>query len=83
MQKIDREIAVYQREIKQLQDTLAEQKTKINYMTQDSANKMGANSIADAIAKRTAQAEQRIEPKIKQYQQQIDALKAFKTQLSQ
>ncbi|WP_275074511.1 RNA-binding protein [Pseudoalteromonas ostreae] len=83
IQKVDREIALYQREIKQLQNTLAEQKTKINYMTQDSANKMGANSIADAIAQRTAHAEQRIESKIKQYQQQIDALNAFKAQLSQ
>lgn len=83
MQKIDRDIALLQREIKQLQDTLAAQKTKISYMTQDTANRMGASSIADAIAQRTAQAERRIKPQIEQYQQQIEALNAMKTQLSQ
>lgn len=83
MQKIDRDIALLQREIKQLQDTLAAQKTKISYMTQDTANRMGASSIADAIAQRTAQAERRIKPQIEQYQQQIEALNTLKTQLSQ
>ncbi|MEH6397104.1 DUF4124 domain-containing protein [Pseudoalteromonas sp.] len=83
IQKIDRKIVQIQREIKQLQDTLAEQKTNINYMTQDTANRMGASSIADAIAQRTAQAERRIKPQIEQYQQQIEALNSMKTQLSQ
>ena len=83
IQKIDRDIALLQREIKQLQDTLAEQKTKISYMTQDTANRMGASSIADAIAQRTAEAERRIKPQIEQYQQQIKALNTMKAQLSQ
>ncbi|MBE0376988.1 hypothetical protein [Pseudoalteromonas prydzensis] len=83
MQKIDRDIALLQREIKQLQDTLAAQKTKISYMTQDTANRMGASSIADAIAQRTAQVERRIKPQIEQYQQQIETLNTMKTQLSQ
>ncbi|MDQ9093959.1 MULTISPECIES: RNA-binding protein [Pseudoalteromonas] len=82
-QKIDRNIALIQREIKQLQDTLAAQKTKINYMTQDTANRMGASSIADAIAQRTAQVEQRIKPQIEQYQQQLEALNTLKIQLNQ
>lgn len=83
IQKIDRDIALLQREIKQLQETLAEQKTKISYMTQDTANRMGASSIADAIAQRTAEAERRIKPQIEQYQQQIKALNTMKAQLSQ
>lgn len=83
MQKIDRDIALLQREIKQLQDTLAAQKTIISYMTQDTANRMGASSIADAIAQRTAQVERRIKPQIEQYQQQIETLNTMKAQLSQ
>lgn len=83
IRKIDRNIALIEREIKQLQDTLAEQKTKINYITQDTANRMGASSIADAIAQRTVQAERRIKPQIEQYQQQLEALNTMRTQLSQ
>nr|MDC2856480.1 hypothetical protein [Ningiella sp. W23] len=43
-------------------------------MTQDKANRLGANSIADAIATETAALKQRFEPQIKQAQQQIAAL---------
>jgi len=52
-------------------------------MTQDTENRMGASSIADGIAQRTAEAERRIKPQIEQYQQQIKALNTMKAQLSQ
>ncbi len=83
IQKIDREIATHQQAIKQLQNEFAQAKKQINYITQDSANRMGAASIADAINIGTNQLASHIDPQIANHQQQITKLQALKANLRQ
>jgi hypothetical protein len=83
IQQIDRDIKRLQLSIKEHQKEYAEKKQQINYMTQDKANRLGASSIADAIATKTASLKQSYEPAIKQAQQQIESLTQQKLQLKQ
>ena len=52
-------------------------------MTQDKANRLGASSIADAIATKITSLKQSYEPVIQQAQQQIKFLTQQKLQLNQ
>ena len=52
-------------------------------MTQDKANRLGASSIADAIATKTNSLKQAYDASISQTQQKIESLKQRKQQLSQ
>ncbi|WP_063135625.1 DUF4124 domain-containing protein [Pseudoalteromonas porphyrae] len=72
-----------ERAIKLLQNALSEQKIKIGYMTQKAANRLGAESIADAIEQQTIILEKEVQPKIDELQQQIAALNVIKAQLGQ
>ncbi|NNG45319.1 DUF4124 domain-containing protein [Pseudoalteromonas sp. NEC-BIFX-2020_002] len=81
--KIDRKIKKIERAIKLLQNALSEQKIKIGYMTQKAANRLGAESIADAIEQQTIILEKEVQPKIDELQQQIAALNVIKAQLGQ
>ncbi|MFY8326625.1 RNA-binding protein [Pseudoalteromonas sp. ZZD1] len=83
IQKVDREIAEHQQAIKKLKETVAKKKQKINYMTQDTANRMGASSIAAAIAQRTDELKSYFEPQINSHEKQIKALSALKDDLRQ
>jgi hypothetical protein len=83
VQQIERDIVQLELKIKQYQREYAQKKQQVGYMTQDKANRLGANSIADAIATEIAALKQRFEPQIKQAQQQIAALTQKKQQLSQ
>ena len=83
MQQIERDIVQLELKIKQYQQEYAQKKQQVGYMTQDKANRLGADSIADAIATETAALKQRFDPQIKQSQQQIAALTQKKQQLSQ
>ena len=83
VQQIERDIVKLELKIKQYQQEYAQKKQQVGYMTQDKANRLGANSIADAIATETAVLKQRFEPQIKQAQQQITALTQKKQQLNQ
>ena len=83
VQQIERDIVQLELKIKQYQQEYTQKKQQVGYMTQDKANRLGANSIADAIATETAALKQRFEPQIKQAQQQIAALTQKKQQLSQ
>ncbi|NWL14936.1 RNA-binding protein [Pseudoalteromonas sp. Scap03] len=83
VQQIERDIVQLELKIKQYQQEYAQKKQQVGYMTQDKANRLGADSIADAIATETAVLKQRFEPQIKQAQQQIAALTQKKQQLNQ
>ena len=83
VQQIERDIVQLELKIKQYQQEYTQKKQQVGYMTQDKANRLGANSIADAIATETAALKQRFEPQIKQAQQQIAALTQKKQQLNQ
>ena len=83
VQQIERDIVQLELKIKQYQQEYAQKKQQVGYMTQDKANRLGADSIADAIATETAALKQRFDPQIKQAQQQIAALTQKKQQLSQ
>ena len=83
MQQIERDIVQLELKIKQYQQEYAQKKQQVGYMTQDKANRLGADSIADAIATETAALKQRFDQQIKQAQQQIAALTQKKQQLSQ
>jgi len=83
VQQIERDIVQLELKIKQYQQEYAQKKQQVGYMTQDKANRLGADSITDAIATETAALKQRFDPQIKQAQQQIAALTQKKQQLSQ
>jgi hypothetical protein len=83
IQQIDRDIKRLQLDIKKYKKAYAEKKQQIDYMTQDKANRLGASSIANAIATKTADLKQVYAPSIDQAQQQINALNQQKKQLSQ
>jgi len=83
IQKIDREITEHQQAIKKLQETFAKNKQKVDYMTQDSANRMGANSIADAIAQRTDELKSYFKPQISSHEKKIKTLIELKDDLRQ
>lgn len=53
IQKADREIDRLQLEIKELQKQQNERINRLNNMTQDAANRLGAKSIDDAISKQS------------------------------
>ena len=82
-QQINRDIKRYQLAIKQYQQQDTEKKQQIDYMTQDKANRLGASSIANAIATKTSALKQSYDALIGQAQQQIEALNQQKEQLSQ
>ncbi|MGS0537174.1 hypothetical protein [Pseudoalteromonas sp. SaAl2] len=52
-------------------------------MTQDSANRMGANSIADAIAQRTDELKSYFKPQISSHEKKIKTLIELKDDLRQ
>ncbi|TMN94378.1 MULTISPECIES: RNA-binding protein [unclassified Pseudoalteromonas] len=83
IQKIDRKIANLKLSIKQYEKEYNDKKQQINYMTQDKANRLGASSIADAIATKITSLKQSYEPVIQQAQQQIKFLTQQKLQLNQ
>jgi hypothetical protein len=81
IQQIERDIKQHQLDIEQYKKSFAEKKQQIGYMTQDKANRLGAASIADAIATKTATLKKTYDALINQKQQQIDALNKQKQQL--
>ena len=83
VQQIEREISKLQFTLKQTEKTYQEQVKQASYVTQDQANRLGASSIADAIAKKTAPITSAYESKVTRTQQQIDALRQRKQLLSQ
>ncbi|ATG59584.1 MULTISPECIES: RNA-binding protein [Pseudoalteromonas] len=83
VQQIEREISKLQLTLKQTEKTYQEQVKQASYVTQDQANRLGASSIADAIAKKTAPITSAYESKVTRTQQQIDALRQRKQLLSQ
>ncbi|MDO6465552.1 RNA-binding protein [Pseudoalteromonas carrageenovora] len=83
VQEIDREIKKLQLEIKQSQKEYTAKAQQISYITQDQANRLGASSIADARATKTAALKEAYDASINQMQQQINALKQQKQLLSQ
>lgn len=82
VQQIDRKIKQLKLKIKQYEREYSQKKQQIDYITQDKANRLGANSIADAIATQTANLKQTYESYILQANLQIDALTIQKQQLS-
>ena len=83
VQQIEREISKLQLTLKQTEKAYQEQVQQASYVTQDQANRLGASSIADAIAKKTAPITSAYESKVTRTQQQIDALRQRKQLLSQ
>jgi len=83
VQQIEREISKLLLTLKQTEKTYQEQVKQASYVTQDQANRLGASSIADAIAKKTAPITSAYESKVTRTQQQIDALRQRKQLLSQ
>ncbi|WP_394193903.1 RNA-binding protein [Pseudoalteromonas atlantica] len=81
LQRIDREITQHHHSIKQLEQSFAKRKKQIGYITQDSANRMGATSIANAIDIRTRQLKNQIDPQIDDLKQKVETLKAKKEDL--
>ncbi|KTF10316.1 DUF4124 domain-containing protein [Pseudoalteromonas sp. H105] len=81
LQKVDREISQLQRSITQLEHSFAERKKQIGYITQDSANRMGATSIANAIDIRTRQLKNQVDPQIDTLKQKIKTLTTQKKEL--
>ncbi|MGO2012440.1 MAG: RNA-binding protein [Pseudoalteromonas sp.] len=82
-QQIDRQIKKSKNNIKKLQEQLNSRKIQIDYMTQDSANRLGASSISDAITQQRNKVDQLYKPKIEQQQKQIDQLTALKSKIDQ
>lgn len=82
VQQIDRKIKQLKLKIKQYEREYTQKKQQIDYITQDKANRLGANSIADAITTQTANLKQTYESYILQANLQIDALTIQKQQLS-
>ncbi|XQF92844.1 RNA-binding protein [Pseudoalteromonas espejiana] len=82
IQKIEREIKRHQLSIKNYKEDLAHATQQASYVNQDQANRMGAESIADAIATKTAAIQNRYNGLISAVQQQIDILQQQKRQLS-
>lgn len=83
VQQIEREIKRLELSIAQSQKEYAAKKQQIDYMTQDKANRLGASSIADAIATKTNSLKQAYDASINQMQQKIESLKQRQQQLSQ
>jgi uncharacterized protein YbjQ (UPF0145 family) len=82
IKKIDREIKRHQLTIKNYKEDLADAKQQASYVTQDQANRMGAESIADAIATKTTAIQNRYNALISAVEQQISILQQQKQQLS-
>ncbi|MBQ4834456.1 DUF4124 domain-containing protein [Pseudoalteromonas sp. MMG010] len=81
IKKIDRQIAQHQLEIKAIKEKLAKRLEVINYMTQDKANRLGANSIQDAINIQSASIKASSQSAIDAEQLQINALEQKKQSL--
>lgn len=60
IQQIDRRINELQLKLKELDSQLAEDLEKVSYMSQDSANRLGAASIQDAINQQSTMLTQRV-----------------------
>ena len=82
IKKIEREIKRHQLTIKNYKEDLADAKQQASYVTQDQANRMGAESIADAIATKTTAIQNRYNALISAVEQQISILQQQKQQLS-
>lgn len=82
IQQIDREIKQLKLSIKQSKKEYLAKKQQLSYITQDQANRLGASSIADAIATKTASLTNAYEASLSQMQQQIEVLAERKQQLS-
>lgn len=82
-QQIDRQIDENQNNIKKLQEQLNSRKIKIDYMTQDTANRLGASSVSDAITQQRNKVDQLYKPQIEQQRKQIDQLTALKNKIDQ
>lgn len=82
-QQIDSQIAEHKNAINKLQEQMNNRKIQIDYMTQDSANRLGASSINDAITQQRNKVDQLYKPKIEQLQKQVDELTALKSKLDQ
>ncbi len=83
IQQIKRDIKRYQLAITEYKQQFAAEKQQISYITQDQANRLGAASISDAIATKTAALQQTYDALITQAQQQIDTLKQQQEKLTQ
>ncbi|GAA60970.1 hypothetical protein P20652_2842 [Pseudoalteromonas sp. BSi20652] len=81
VQQIERDIKRLELSIAQSQKEYAVKKQQIDYMTQDKANRLGASSIADAIATKTNSLKQAYDASINQKQQKIESLKQRKQQI--
>ncbi|KPZ51839.1 MULTISPECIES: RNA-binding protein [unclassified Pseudoalteromonas] len=82
IQRIEREIKRHQLTIKNYKEDLANATQQASYITQDQANRMGAESIADAIATKTATIQNRYNALISAVEQQVSILQHQKQQLS-
>ncbi|WP_338365882.1 RNA-binding protein [uncultured Pseudoalteromonas sp.] len=82
IQKIEREIKRHQLTIKNYKEDLAHATQQASYINQDQANRMGAASIADAIATKTTAIQNRYNALISAVEQQISILQQQKQQLS-
>ncbi len=83
IQKADREIDRLQLEIKELQKQQSERIDKLNNMTQDAANRLGAPSIEDAISKQSERINAYYKSQITILEKQVAQLEEGKKQLTE
>ena len=83
IQKADREIERLQLEIKELQKQQSERIDKLNNMTQDAANRLGAASIDDAISKQSERINAYYKSQISILEKQVAQLEENKKQLKE
>ncbi|WP_300417949.1 hypothetical protein, partial [uncultured Pseudoalteromonas sp.] len=83
IQKADREIDRLQLEIKELQKQQSERIDKLNNMTQDAANRLGAASIDDAISKQSERINAYYKSQIAPLEKQVAQLEETKKQLKE
>ncbi|GGF06355.1 hypothetical protein GCM10008027_34050 [Pseudoalteromonas gelatinilytica] len=83
IQKADREIDRLQLEIKELQKQQSERIGKLNNMTQDAANRLGAPSIEDAISKQSERINAYYKSQITILEKQVAQLEEGKKQLTE
>ena len=83
IQKADREIDRLQLEIKELQKQQSERIDKLNNMTQDAANRLGAASIDDAIRKQSERINAYYKSQISILEKQVAQLEENKKQLKE
>ncbi|EWH04080.1 RNA-binding protein [Pseudoalteromonas lipolytica SCSIO 04301] len=81
VQEIDRKIQQLELERKNLKQQQRERIEKLKLMTQDAANRLGADSINDAISKQSKRINSYYENQLTQFEQQIKQLEERKKQL--